>query len=105
MSSLKERVISFQRLPLCVVMAILASMFLATWTCAQGDASLWGSVNDTSGAGIVGATIAIRNLETGKERILTTDESGRFNAPALVVGRYEISASRAGFRTDRSKLL
>src|SRR5438445_5088955 len=82
-------------------MAILASVFLAAGACAQVDGSLWGSVNDTSGAGILGATIAIRNLETGKERILTTDESGRLNAPALVVGRYEISASKAGFRTDR----
>ena len=101
MSSLKERIYSLGRLPLRVVMAILASVFLAAGACAQVDGSLWGSVNDTSGAGILGATIAIRNLETGKERILTTDESGRFNAPALVVGRYEISASKAGFRTDR----
>src|SRR3989475_7317975 len=101
MSSLKERFFGFQRLPLCVVMAILASMFLATGTCAQGDASLWGSVNDAYVARIVRTTIAIKNLETGTERILATDDSGRFNASALVVGRYEISASRAGFRTDR----
>ena len=101
MSSLREGIYSLGRLSLSVVMAILASVFLAAGVCAQVDASLWGSVNDTSGAGIPGATIAIRNLETGKERILTTDESGRFNAPALVVGRYEISASKAGFRTDR----
>jgi Carboxypeptidase regulatory-like domain len=101
MRSLKEHIYSLRRLSLGVVMAILASVFLAAGACAQVDASLWGSVNDTFGAGIPGATIAIRNLETGKERILTTDESGRFNAPALVVGRYEISASKAGFRTDR----
>jgi len=101
MRSLKEHIYSLRRLSLGVVMAILASVFLAAGACAQVDASLWGSVNDTFGAGIPGATIAIRNLETGKERILTTDESGRFNAPALVVGRYELSASKAGFRTDR----
>lgn len=32
---------------------------------AQEDASLWGSIRDASGAGIAGATVKIKNLETG----------------------------------------
>jgi hypothetical protein len=55
---------------------------------AQGDASLWGSVTDTSGAGLPDATVTIRSLETGTQRALTTDELGHFNAPALAVGHY-----------------
>ena len=43
---------------------------------AQGDASLWGSVTDTSGAGVPDATVTITNLETGVHRALITDESG-----------------------------
>ena len=68
---------------------------------AQGDASLWGSVTDTSGAGVPDATVTIRSLETGTQRALITDESGHFNAPALAVGHYEIAASKTGFQVDR----
>src|SRR5207249_1160185 len=63
------------------------------------EASLWGFVSDTSGAGIAGAAVKITNVETGAERSLMTDDAGRFNAPSLVVGRYEITASKPGFQT------
>src|SRR5207253_1765945 len=66
---------------------------------AQAEASLWGFVSDTSGAGIAGAAVKITNVETGAERSLMTDDAGRFNAPSLVVGRYEITASKPGFQT------
>jgi Carboxypeptidase regulatory-like domain len=72
---------------------------------AQGDSSLWGSVSDTTGAGVPDAAVTIRNLETGTQRTLVTDEAGRFNAPALAVGHYEIAASKAGFQTDHSTAL
>jgi hypothetical protein len=68
---------------------------------AQGDSALWGIVTDSSSSAIPGATVTITNLETGTKRELATDESGRFSAPALPVGRYEIAASKSGFRTDR----
>jgi len=67
---------------------------------AQGDASVWGSIKDPSGAGIAGATVKIKNLETGAERELVTDEGGRFSAPSLAVGNYEIAAFKTGFRLD-----
>jgi hypothetical protein len=82
-------------------LAILPVVLAAANLSAQGDSSLWGSVTDASDAGIPGATIVIKNLETGTERDLVTDEAGRFNALALPVGHYEIAASKAGFRTDR----
>src|SRR5438552_4720855 len=66
---------------------------------AQAEASLWGFVSDTAGAGIAGAAVNITNVETGAERSLMTDDARRFNAPSLVVGRYEITASKPGFQT------
>ncbi len=80
---------------------ILAGALICPVLVAQGDASLWGSVTDTSGAGIPDAAVTIRNLETGTQRALVTDEAGRFDAPALAVGHYEIVASKAGFQVDR----
>src|SRR5947207_9228742 len=80
------------------VLAILVSTGVPLRLAAQENASLWGSVKDPSGAGIAGATVKIRNLETGAERDLLTDEDGRFSAPSLVVGRYEVAAFKTGFR-------
>src|SRR5260370_804655 len=79
---------------------IFLGALLASSGRAQAAASLWGFVSDDSGAGIAGAEVKITNLETGAERSLVTDEAGRFNAPSLVVGRYEITASKTGFRAD-----
>jgi Carboxypeptidase regulatory-like domain/TonB-dependent Receptor Plug Domain len=88
-----------------VLGSLLAGGLLVHPTLAQGDSSLWGSVSDAADAGVAGATVVIRNLETGTERTLTTDVSGRYNASALPVGHYEIAASMAGFQTDRRSSL
>jgi outer membrane receptor protein involved in Fe transport len=58
-----------------------------------------GTVTDQSGGAIPGATIAIRNVETGVTRSLTTNAAGRYEAVALPVGNYEVRASLAGFQT------
>src|SRR6202011_3218111 len=84
---------------------LLAGGLLVVPVSAQGDSSLWGSVSDETDAGVAGATVVIRNLETGTERTLTTNVSGRYNASALPVGHYEIAASKAGFQTDRRSSL
>src|SRR5437879_64170 len=80
------------------VLAVLVSTAVPLRLAAQDNASLWGSVKDPSGAGIAGATVKIKNLETGAERDLLTDEDGRFSAPCLVVGRYQVAAFETGLR-------
>jgi hypothetical protein len=68
---------------------------------AQGDASLNGIVSDASGAGIPGAIVRIKNLETGTQRGVETDSAGRYYAPSLTVGQYELAVDKPGFRTER----
>jgi hypothetical protein len=80
---------------------ILTGLLSCAALLGQGDASLWGSVTDTTGAGIPDAGVTIRNLETGTSRAVVTDEAGHFNAPALAVGHYEVAASKTGFQIDR----
>ena len=74
---------------------------IATASFAQGEASLQGTVSDSSGGAIPGVAIRIKNLETGAQRDLVTNEAGRFDAAALPVGRYEIRAEKAGFRSEQ----
>ena len=67
---------------------------------AQGEASLLGTVRDVSGGSIPGASVLIKNLETGSERNQTTDEAGRYDAVSLSVGRYEVRVEKSGLRTE-----
>jgi hypothetical protein len=67
---------------------------------AQSAGSIWGAVNDSSGAAIPGATVSIKNTETGETRSVVTDQTGKFDASALPVGRYEITATKTGFQSD-----
>ncbi|HBZ69055.1 MAG TPA: TonB-dependent receptor, partial [Deltaproteobacteria bacterium] len=65
---------------------------------AQGTtAAILGTVTDASGAAIAGATVRVNNTGTGQVQSAITDTAGRFNAPNLSVGEYEVRASREGF--------
>ena len=82
---------------LLAVMVVLGSPPART---QQTDASLTGIVQDVTGSAIQGATIRIKSLETGTERDVETDSDGRYHAPSLAVGRYELTADKTGFRTE-----
>ncbi|HEY6403437.1 MAG TPA: carboxypeptidase-like regulatory domain-containing protein, partial [Blastocatellia bacterium] len=59
--------------------------------------SMEGRVTDQTGAVIPGARVAIRNVETGQERVVTTNGEGFYRAPFLPIGAYRVSASSLGF--------
>jgi len=68
---------------------------------AQVDTgTISGTVQDASAAVIVGAEVTVRNLDTGTARTLTTDAGGRYAAPDLPVGNYEVQARHTGFQTE-----
>jgi hypothetical protein len=68
---------------------------------AQADASIEGVILDASGAGIEGAKITMHGLETGTQREVLTGPDGRFHAPSLSVGSYQVVVEKEGFRTER----
>ena len=65
--------------------------------------SISGSISDASGAKISGASVRVVNSETGTERRLVTDRDGRYAAPSISVGTYNIIVSDAGFGTKERK--
>jgi hypothetical protein len=85
---------------------VLAGFFLcffvssATRVSAQAvTANISGTVTDPSGAVIAGAQVLVKNTATGVTLSLTSNDQGRYNAPDLVVGPYEVRASKEGFQT------
>jgi hypothetical protein len=88
-----------------LVAVLLALLILlvgwATRAHAQAaDASIWGTVTDASGAAVAGAMVIVTDLETGAERNIVTDTAGRYDAPALPVGLYEVTVEKDGFRPE-----
>jgi hypothetical protein len=63
-------------------------------------ASISGTVRDSSRAGIPGASVIVRNLETGMQRVLVSDGVGRYAAPSVAVGRYDVTARKEGFESQ-----
>ena len=58
-----------------------------------------GTVTDPSGAAIPGATVSIRNVQTGVITPTTTNGSGLYDVPFLAPGNYTITFSKEGFRS------
>ena len=65
--------------------------------------TIQGTVSDPSGAVVPNAKIVLKNDATGFQRSLTTDNEGRYLAPLLEVGSYDITISAAGFATSIAK--
>src|SRR6185369_16802620 len=61
--------------------------------------SLVGTVTDSSGAALPGATVTIEQTETKLSRELTTDAAGGYHFTAVPSGTYTISVKMNGFRT------
>ncbi len=65
----------------------------------SNKADIVGTVKDSSGAGVPGATVTITKVDTGAERTVTSSDSGEYSAPLLDIGVYKVTAKKEGFQT------
>ena len=82
------------------------TLFSIAAVCLYGQATngiISGAVTDPSGAVLAGATVEVRNTDTGVARTVVTNEQGRYRVPELIVGQYDVQASRMGFQTSVQK--
>jgi hypothetical protein len=87
--ALRSRILSL------VIAAVLAVVALPSH--AQFNAALTGSVQDSTGAAIPGATVTLTNTATQQVKTLKTDSSGIYSFNELAPGSYTISATAANF--------
>ena len=64
-------------------------------------AAVVGTITDTSGAALPGATVTARNADTGFMRAVPTNESGAYRLDFLPTGTYVVEISLSGFKTER----
>ncbi|HTS70730.1 MAG TPA: TonB-dependent receptor [Terriglobia bacterium] len=86
--------------PLLAVFAILLGIQLAY---CQTAGTITGTVLDSSGSVVPGASVTITNVDKGVvARSITTGAGGIYVAEALPVGTYQVSVTAAGFQTTVS---
>ena len=83
------------------VIALIGVMILGTSTLEAQltTATLSGTVTDTTGGVLPGASVSILHVETGSVRSSVSDDEGRYRVPSLQPGSYEDSAELVGFQT------
>jgi hypothetical protein len=88
---------------LCMVTLLVAAFMLipafqAGYAQTGTTATIVGTITDQTGAVVAGATVTVKNMETGITRQTVTLDSGNYVATELQPGRYSVSISRASFR-------
>lgn len=79
------------------IVFLLVFVFAAGLRAQMVGGSISGTVTDTGGGVVAGAEVLVHNTETGTERRLTTDSTGRFNAPSVTVGAWTLRIRKEGF--------
>src|SRR5579859_4568488 len=64
--------------------------------------SINGTVVDSSGAVVPGATVTITDLATRDQRVLTSNAEGRFTVPFLKPDDFEVSATGQGLQSTKT---
>jgi hypothetical protein len=83
------------------LLAALLALAVAAPAIAQSTAangSIEGTITDSSGGVLPGATVTITNVQTGAERVVVTNEHGLYRAPLLPLGEYRVVAELQGFK-------
>src|SRR5258708_37206199 len=80
---------------------ILATRLLAFSAPAVGqavNATLLGTVTDSSGAAVANAKVLVTETNTGISRTSQTNDSGNYVFPDLPPGTYRVTAELSGFK-------
>lgn len=64
------------------------------------EATIVGTVTDTSGAVVPNAAISLENTDTGVVRTSITNGDGQYVVPGLVIGHYNVTARASGFGVE-----
>src|SRR5258705_2860900 len=74
--------------------------------CAQNPrGGLRGTIEDSTGARIAGASISVSNAEKSLTRAAQSDAQGEFRVEDLLPGAYQLTASAGGFAAARAKVI
>src|SRR5271155_5461333 len=80
----------------------LAMLFLVFGPGASAQTfrgTILGTVTDSSGGAVAGATVTVKNTGTGLTRTVSTAEDGSYAVPELPIGTYSVIVTLTGFKS------
>ena len=79
------------------IWALGVALIMVAPACGQATAQIHGTVQDSSGAAISGATVKATQTDTGLFRTATTDGDGSYVLSNLSLGPYNLEVQKEGF--------
>src|SRR5438045_4053732 len=95
--SLRSSPVMSKFLRFCFASVLVLAFCAAALAQGTVTGAIGGSVNDPKNAVVAGATVTVKNLETGKEETTTSDHEGRFKVANLQPGSYSVTVNATGF--------
>jgi Carboxypeptidase regulatory-like domain/TonB dependent receptor len=85
---------------------VLGVLLLCVPAFSQGsDGRIVGTITDSNGGAVTGATVIVLDVARGTTRTLVADDSGAYSAPNLLPGQYKVRAEFKGFKvTERQNI-
>lgn len=80
-----------------LLIVVLAVIFFVPARAQEAGGTIEGTVVDATGGVVTSANITFRNVATGVERTVVTNDDGFYVAPNLTPGIYEVRIEAAGF--------
>ncbi len=82
-----------------ISLTFLLGVFALPTVAQTNKADIVGTVTDSNGAAVQGATITIAKVDTNATRSVTSGDSGEYKAPSLDIGTYKITVTKQGYQT------
>jgi hypothetical protein len=81
-----------------LTLIVLTVIFGVPALAQSNKADIVGTITDSNGAAVQGATVTITKVDTNAVRTVTTGDSGEYLAPSLDIGTYKITVAKQGFQ-------
>ena len=85
------------RTALTLIVAVL--IFVGAGLAQEFRATISGAVTDPTGAVVPGASVVVKEANTGTTNQTKTDQAGQYVVPFLLPGTYSITSTMSGFQT------
>ena len=79
------------------ILLVLIAVSFSVW--GQGSVTIYGSIQDATGAVIPNVEVRITNTATSAVRVAVTNEAGNYIASQLPAGLYSVRIAQQGFKS------
>jgi Carboxypeptidase regulatory-like domain/TonB dependent receptor len=81
------------------ILFIAIGIFAVSALAQTNKADIVGTITDSNGAAVQGATVTITKVDTNATRTVKSGDSGEYQVPGLEIGTYKVVATKQGFQT------